>query len=320
MADQHIGYPGSVGATQLANWLPNVAASQYSVDGPLDAKVTTNAIGDRGVTIAPGTVIGDGIYDVFESGTNLNFGSVASGSRWDMVVLRRTWSSTIGASTSIYTIIPGSATKGLPARNNNKGVLSDQPIALCRVQSGSTAVQEVVDLRVWAHNGGVFALDDLVKSYLDQPGTHLTIGTKSWVRTVTVSGSSNDAAWVETSGTEGVTLYGRGSQAPYNSSTGTNPSFLMQAGFEFVTTDANAFGVLYYPKPFPNGVLSIHLQNGDNFIFNDMGIAPAGAAWGTQAINKASCAFRIYGKHSNGVRDHIWPNQKILVSYLVIGY
>lgn len=319
MADQHIGYPGSVGATQLANWMPNVAAAQYSVDGPLDAKVTTNAIGDRGVTVRSGTVIGDGILDVFESNTNLNFSSVASGDRWDMIVLRRTWSSTIGASTSIYTIIPGSANKALPARNNNKGVLSDQPIALCRVKSGSTAVQEVIDLRVWAHNGGAFALDELVKSYLDQPGTHLTIGTKSWVRTVTVSGSTNDAAWVETSGTEGVTLFGRGSQAPNNSSPGSNPSFLMQAGFVYIVTDANGFGVLTYPKPFPLGVISIHLSPADDTIFNDLNIIPSGSRWGNTPISKSNCAFNIYGA-SGGVRTRTWPNKQVLVSYLVIGY
>lgn len=319
MADQHIGYPGSVGATQLANWMPNTAAAQYSVDGPLDAKVTTNAVGDRGVTVRSGTVIGDGIMDVFETDVNLNFASVATGDRWDMVVLRRTWSSTIGASTSIYTIIPGSATKALPARNNNKGVLADQPIALCRVRAGNTNVQEVVDLRVWAHNGGAFALDDLVKTYLDQPGTHLTIGTKTWVRTVTVSGTTNDAAWVETSGTEGISLYGRGSQAPNNSNPGTNPAFLMQAGFAYVTTDANGFGVLTWPKQFPTGVISVQLQSADDTIFNDLNAIPSGAKWGNTPTNRTNVAFSIYGA-SGGIRTSNWPNKKVLISYLVIGY
>ena len=130
MADQHIGYPGTVNSAQLANWMPNVAAAQYSVEGLTHAQVVTNAIGSRGVTVKAGTVIGDGIMDVFENDTNLNLGSVASGSpdRWDMIVLRRTWSATVGASTSIYTVIPGGPNKSLPSRNNNKGVLSDQPI------------------------------------------------------------------------------------------------------------------------------------------------------------------------------------------------
>jgi hypothetical protein len=323
MADQHIGYPGTVGATQLANWMPNVASAQYSVDGPLDCKVTTNTVGDRGVTVAAGTIIGDGILDVFEGSTNLNFGSVSSGSpdRWDMVVLRRTWSSTPGASTSIFTIIPGGPNRSLPSRNNNKGVIADQPIALCRIKAGQTAVQEVVDLRCWAHNGGVVALDDLVMSYLDQPGTQLTIERDSWVRTVTASGTTNTAGWARDTGLDSIALFGRGSQAPNNANPGdqTMNQFLVQCGFSYITSDSNGFCRLTFPKPFPNGLIHCSVSGANDDMFNDINCVPAGASWGSTALHRTQVVFRIYGARS-GVRDRDWPNRRVLYTWFVIGY
>lgn len=193
MVDQHIGYPGSVGSADLAKWITNMIA-QYSVDGPNDCKVVVTG-GTRTAQVNPGMIIGDGVYDIFESPTPLTFASVGSGDRWDMVVLRRTWSATPGSSTYVFTIIQGSANKALPTRINNKGIQTDQPIALCRIRAGQNAVQEVVDLRVWAHNGGAWAVDDLVKDYLNEPGTHININGIRWYRSVTPSPTSNAAAW-----------------------------------------------------------------------------------------------------------------------------
>jgi hypothetical protein len=201
MADQHIGFPGSVTSAQLALWLPNVAASQYSVDGLLDAAVTTNNVGDRGVSVRAGTVIGDGVMNIFEGNTQLNFAAVSAGSpdRWDMIVLRRLWNATPGSSTATYTIIQGNANRALPARNNNKGVLADQPIALCRIKAGSTAVQEIVDLRCWSHNGGVFARDQLVLNYMSNLGSRIKIGNETW--TYEVTGTNGDSSsWVNDKG------------------------------------------------------------------------------------------------------------------------
>ena len=193
MADQHIGYPGSVGSSALANWLTNMVA-QYSVEGPNDCKVVITA-GDRAIQVKAGTIIGDGIMDVFENATPLTLGTISSGDRWDMVVLRRTWSATPGASTSVFTVIPGNANRALPTRTNNKGVVTDQPVALCRVRAGQTAVQEVVDLRVWAHNGGAFAVDELVKDYLTEAGTDIVINTTRWIRGVVASPTNNSLSW-----------------------------------------------------------------------------------------------------------------------------
>lgn len=317
MADTSYGYPGSVNAAALATWLPNVAAAQYCVNGPVSGRVIKNTIGDRGVTVLPGSLIGDGIYDIFNTGTDLNFASVSSGSRWDMIVCRRTWSS----KTSIYTIIQGSATKGLPARNNNKGVITDQPIALCRVQAGSSTVQEIIDLRTWAHNGGVVANDELVKNYLDEPGTQLTINEDVWVKVITTTDSSNSSSWMKLAGYGQISLWGRGSQSKGNASvpTAVGNAFLVQSGQSLVTTDHNAFGRLIWPKQFPTGLLSCFMQPADDNLFNDLNICIAGASWGTKPAHEYSVAFRIYGA-SGGIRHHDWPNKTIRLNWLAIGY
>jgi len=318
MADTSYGYPGSIDAAGLAKWVPNVGAAQYFVTGANDAKVTLGS-GDRGVSIRSGTVGGDGILDIFNGNTNLNLASVGSGSRWDMLVCRRTWSSTPGASTSNYTIIQGSATKGLPARNNNKGVQSDQPIALCRVTAGQTQVQEIVDLRCWAHNGGLYAKDELVKGYLDEPGTHLTIGDKTWIRTVSNGVSSDSVAWVEAGGANSINLYNRGSQMRGNPSVSGTQGFLIQAGESFVSTDSNGFGKITWPTPFPNGVLTVQLMSSDDTLFNDANLVIPGSNWGAAPANKTFAVFNVYGA-SGGIRHKDWPNKTLRVTWFAIGY
>ena len=194
MADQHIGFPGTVNSAQLPLWLPNMGA-QYSVEGPNDAKVVIGT-GDRGILVKKGTIIGDGITDIFENDTPLTL-AAASGTndRWDMVVLRRTWNATPGASTSVYTVIQGGSTRTLPTRNNNKGVLADQPVALCRVRGGQTAVQEIIDLRAWYSNAGYFALDPLVLNYLSEPGTRVNIAGTTWTLKVNADPVNNTVSW-----------------------------------------------------------------------------------------------------------------------------
>lgn len=319
MAD-HYGYPGSVNAAAASLWLPNVGAAQYCVEGENSAKVIISGSGDRAITVKAGSIIGDGILDVFDTDTALNLDAATSGDRWDMIVLRRTWSATPGLSTSVYTIIEGGPNKSLPARNNDPGVLSDQPVALCRVRAGQTAVQEVVDLRVWAHNGGAFALDELVKNYLDEPGTFLTIGTKSWVRRINAHATSNTSEWVDVPGMDQLALFGHGGPPMgMGAAAASQLNFLIQAGSDLVTTDANAYGRLNFPKPFPTGVLTVILTAGNDHEFADMNIATAGGDWGARPFNKDYVAFRIWGTKA-GVRTRSWPSRTIRVNWIAIGW
>jgi hypothetical protein len=286
MADQHIGYPGSVNAAQLADWMPNVAAAQYSVAGTNDAKAIIGA-GTRAVTIKAGTVIGDGILDVFENDTTVNLTSVPSGDRWDMIVLRRTWNATPGASTSIYTVVTGGPNRTLPSRNTNAGVLADQPIALARVRSGQNAVQEIVDLRVWAHNGGVFAVSDLVMGYLDQVGTHLTINGDTWIRK---TNGTNSVTWERTAAVGSIGLYSAanaltpGGMSVKSLAESGHP-FIMQCGTQVGIADQSGYCRVNWPRPFPNGVLYVAGFNGDDWATGgSMMFASAGNVGGGSGV------------------------------------
>jgi hypothetical protein len=263
MADQHYGYPGSVNAAAWASLAPNVGAAQYSVGGVNDCKVVTSAHADRGIEIKPGTITGDGVMDKFDNPTFLAHSAVASGAdRWDMVVLRRTWNPTPGASTYVYTIITGGTNKSLPARNNTKGALADQPIALCRIKAGSSVVQEIVDLRVWAHNGGATANDELVMTYLNDPGTVITIGTTQFDRVEWHREVDKDGAAYWRPGT--ASLYGIGPSI-FGGSPPANAGMLIQAGSTVHRTDSAGYARITWPKQFPNGLLTVILTNGDSW-------------------------------------------------------
>lgn len=166
----------------------------YAVFGE-DAFNLTQGPGDRQVVIGPGHATGHGVIDRSDSDVTLSAGVVATGSRWDMVVLRRNWSSKV---TSLA-IVAGSASKALPAREMRElpdgtvATLDEQPLWLVRFDAGQTAVQEVVDLRAWYANGGLTASDPMVRDYLTDLGTSIRIGGAEWNRTL-VGGIP---AWVD---------------------------------------------------------------------------------------------------------------------------
>lgn len=157
-----------------------VSAAQYSVAGAGDLRVTARTAVDRGISVAAGTAAGDGVMDVLSSAELAVIPSVTGTnvSRWFMVVLRRNWNT----NTSSIVVIAGSASRALPARSNDPGATSDQPLALVRVESGKTTIAEIVDLRAWGRSGGMFALDDLVRSYLTEIGTTIRVGAYLWER------------------------------------------------------------------------------------------------------------------------------------------
>lgn len=204
------GYPGSINAAALATWLPAAAAARFSVVGPDDWKVTVQGGLDRGIRINAGTGCGDGIMDVTAEYETMSLPLVASGSQWFMVVRRRNWAT---PATTVPVFIAGTAEKKLPARSDTPGQESDQPLALCRVQAGQTIVQEIIDLRCWAGNGGMVAADLLALDYLARPGADVLVGTTPWRY---VQGANSIWSWVDTS------------------SSGTTTGFVQAAGWSLV--------------------------------------------------------------------------------------
>lgn len=169
MAIISAGYDGTVDEIQFAQLL-----RRYSIVGP-DDFAATNVAGDRLVSIADGTALGPGTIDMATDLGTIQF-DAASSIRHDLVVLRRDWQPP-GGQTSVA-VIKGGTTRALPDREMNPGVLDDQPLYLQRVNG--SLLGERVDLRCWAANGGLAAVDDLARTYLNQPGTSVAVGEQIW--------------------------------------------------------------------------------------------------------------------------------------------
>lgn len=176
-----VGYEGTVDEAQWAELISLVGGRQYGVAGAPDWKVTVGGA-DRQVRVAAGRGFGCGVLDNSTTETVLSLATVSSGSRWDLIVARRNW----GTNATSFAVVTGSATRALPGRAQTPGTLDEQPIALARVQAGQSQVAEIVDLRVWGGDGGIFALDPLVLQYLNRVGTSVRIAGVDWRRVLDV--------------------------------------------------------------------------------------------------------------------------------------
>lgn len=191
MAIASVGYDGTVDEVQWATMVPRVGTSEYGVSGASDFLVS-QAAGTRMINVAAGTAWGRGVMDVSDAAAVIQLDAVSTGSRYDLIALRRSWGPANGGPSEIV-VIKGTSAKQLPAgRMFNPGVIDDQPLALVRVTAGSASIPEIIDLRVWARNGGCFGVNDLVRSYLNSPGTVVTIGNTVWMRTIA---ANNVPAW-----------------------------------------------------------------------------------------------------------------------------
>jgi hypothetical protein len=179
MATISVGYDGVINETQWADMIKKVGASDYGVVDVNDWKVTAVTGADRTVSIAAGKGWGHGIFDEITANITIQLDTVSSGSRWDLIVMRRNWTGAGGLST--ITKVNGTTSKEIPGtRAVGPGVIDEQPLALVQVTAGQTQPTAIVDLRCWAGNGGLVAKDDLAKNYLNKPGAELRIGQIVW--------------------------------------------------------------------------------------------------------------------------------------------
>ncbi|MGY4543252.1 hypothetical protein ACVWY0_003185 [Arthrobacter sp. UYNi723] len=277
------GYDGTVDEVQFAEIL-----HRYSVVGPDDFKATTQA-GDRIVAISDGVALGPGTRDVATAIPNIQF-AAASGTRWDLVVLQRDWQPPGGASS--ITIVQGGPAKGYPpvgtaATNWNRrpGILDDQPLYLQEVNG--TLLGQRVDLRCWASNGGLFAKDELARTYLDRAGTEVCVNGTVWRSQV---GANGIQEWVKASEIGKIPLFGYGGALASTPDAGTQ--FLVQAGSQVNDSDGSGYARLTFPKPFPNGLLSVVLTNGDQSV--------------DRAVNRGTITLSVTGLPWNtGTKDDV---------------
>jgi hypothetical protein len=179
--DTSAGVPASlVTEVKWAKSHPHVGASLYGILGASDFKVTAHPSTPYAVNVAAGKAWGRGVWDESDSTVTVTCPSIASGTRWDLICIRRNWGPLAGGPTTV-TSVQGGTTKALPAgRQQNPGTLDDQPIALVQWTFGQTQPTAIVDLRCWAGNGGMLAKDELVMGYLNQLGSRIKIGADLW--------------------------------------------------------------------------------------------------------------------------------------------
>lgn len=262
MAISSIGYDGTVDESDWTKLMGEAARAVYGVAGRDHWKVTTHATLARGVSIATGSGWGHGVFDTSDATVSLAGATISSGTRWDMVVARRNWSGTGGATS--FAMITGTSTKALPARNTSPGSLDDQPIALVQFTAGQTAPTAIVDLRVWSGNGGgMTAQDFLAREYNDGVGTRIFVGGEDWVSTI---GASGGQTWTRVGALNSIQLFGfsaalstPGAQPP------TGVQFLVQSGTWSQITDGAGYARITFPVPFPNGLLYVSGMNGDDY-------------------------------------------------------
>lgn len=228
------GYPKSaITADMLPIWQQPLA--RFSVKGPNDWKVSSLASIDRGIRVEVGIGSGDAVTDQTKDYETMSLPSPPIASAWYLIVRRRNWTF---PGTSTLVAIRGTATKALPApgtgsgnRRDIPGTESDQPLALVRVTQKDTTVQEIIDLRCWASNGGVEVADKLALSYLDTPGAAVKLGPSTW----RYERKSNGVwGWQE-----------------YKPADPTAPLF--RDGYKVVRTNPDGYCTVPYDEPFPGG-------------------------------------------------------------------
>jgi hypothetical protein len=176
-----------------SDWAENrFGDARYGVVGANDWKVTAVAGADRTVSISPGKGFGHGIADVSDTNVTIQLDPIASGSRWDLIAMRRDWQPLAGGP-SAFVKVTGSSAKGIPGtRVNDPGVQDDQPVYLVQVTAGDTNPTGFVDLRCWAANGGLVVADKLALDYLNVPGARVLLGGTEYRY---IPNSAGDFAW-----------------------------------------------------------------------------------------------------------------------------
>lgn len=172
---------------------------EYGVYGNEDFRVTAHPSIPYAVLVKKGRAHGHGVTDEAEIDQVVNCPSLASGVRWDLIVVRRNWQPELGGPSTLEVIEVGTnpLIPDPPTRKVGPGVEDDQPIALVKWQGGTSAPMEIRDLRVWSNNAGMFAVDPLARQYLNKIGTKVKIAGEVWSYERL---SATEADWVNEDG------------------------------------------------------------------------------------------------------------------------
>lgn len=316
--DTSAGVPASlVTETDWALAHPQIG-STYGVDGVGDFKVTAHPSTPLAVNIAAGTAWGHGVLDISSATETVVCSAPAAGtSRYDLICLRRDWTPSVGGPTTV-TKVEGGSTKAIPAgRENEPGTLDDQPLALVLWTAGQTQPTQIIDLRCWPGDGGVLAVDALARDYLTRIGTKVNIGGVIWQYTI---GSGDVLSWTRVSEVGAMEVYGFSNALDFTPTAGQT-AFKVQAGTVVNTTDNSGYARITFPRPFPNGLLTVILLDGDTSvdraISRAMVFGAAGSPWHTG--HKADVVYSVAYSNANGNYQAV-TNQVHRVNYVAIGW
>lgn len=306
-----IGYGGSVDEANWSTLAPHLGV-EYSVHDASDWNLTAVPTSDRTVSISVGTGTGKGITGITTTTVQKTLSSVPSDYRWDLIVRRRDTSGAGGTST--FEVIEGTsdpnAVFALRETFGDSSTVDDQPLWLVRVDAGSTNITAIEDVRVWQGNSGAVAKSDYVRQYLTAPGTQVMIGTDLWTRTV--SGVDNTVAWRKAPLLAPVNLLGAGSVLD-GGSVPAGSAIYVQTGTQAAFSDPSGYTRLTFPTPFPNGLLSVVLTNGDDSAAGGMVANVAGGSpFGTG--NRSYVVYRTWGPGG------IVASRQHRVNYVAVGW
>lgn len=322
MAITSIGYDGTIDESAWTSLMGGASRSTYGVSGGTAWKVNASPTLTRGVVISAGSGWGWGVYDTSDATVSLAGASISSGTRWDMVVARRSWAGTGGVTT--FVMISGTSTMALPARSTTPGDVDDQPIALVQFTAGQSAPTAILDLRVWAGTGGGLVANELLaRDYNTAIGTRICIDGEDWLSDIT--GTSQ--VWYRVSSPNAIQLYDAGIALSYAGSPALWTPFYVQAGSIANTTDANGYARITWPTAFPNGLLSIVVTNANDDMIGTGGttFAASGnaALHGTASVgDKNSWVYVVHG-FATGSNDGPVVRKKNLahrLNYIAIGW
>lgn len=117
----------------------------------------------------------------------------------------------------------------------------------------------------------------------------IQLGSRVWTQKfggqVIIMGVANDPLFI--TGYAGHALDGTPRQGPM--------PLIIQSGSVAQTSDAAGFARVTWPVPFPNGLLSVQLTNGDTWTAPATTLGPAGSPspWGAEGQGtKVSCVYR----------------------------
>lgn len=165
------GFDGTINEAQWSQ-MAGLLGNGYVAAGNGDCLATAVG-GARSVSVAAGTLYGDGVVSVNSGAETVAMTTPVNG-QWYVIALRRTWATNTAALVAIAgattsTTTPTAPPTSFPTLNTNAGVLTDQPIAWAWCNSANTTVV-VYDIRLKA----VKSLPPVVANQVERDAKFMT--------------------------------------------------------------------------------------------------------------------------------------------------